>query len=385
MPPSEYQSESGVQKPNTSHIGVVYPFMVAYLPRKGKENMKIPEPRKLPSGSWFIQLRIDGQSISITKPDKKQAIAEAVAIKSGWMKANKTPLNSMPLSKAIDDYIKQRENVLSPSTIAGYRVIQRNRFRQLQRVKVADIDPIRWQKAVNLEAKSVSAKTLKNSAMFVQSVIAEYGGEKLSARMPQVVPNDLPWLTPEQIPVFLDGIRGSKYEIPALLALSSLRQSEIIALKYKDIDLERNRIAVHGAAVKDQNGNLVQKRENKNASSRRYVPFIIPQLRDAVTAADANPDDFVYCKYSNVLRLNINKICAELGLPEVGVHGLRRSFASLCYHLGISEAVTMISGGWSDFRTMRKIYTKISESDIANQAKLYTEFFENANESANGK
>lgn len=359
--------------------------MVAYLPRKGKENMKIPEPRKLPSGSWFIQLRIDGQSISITKPDKKQAIAEAVAIKSGWMKANKTPLNSMPLSKAIDDYIKQRENVLSPSTIAGYRVIQRNRFRQLQRVKVADIDPIRWQKAVNLEAKSVSAKTLKNSAMFVQSVIAEYGGEKLSARMPQVVPNDLPWLTPEQIPVFLDGIRGSKYEIPALLALSSLRQSEIIALKYKDIDLERNRIAVHGAAVKDQNGNLVQKRENKNASSRRYVPFIIPQLRDAVTAADANPDDFVYCKYSNVLRLNINKICAELGLPEVGVHGLRRSFASLCYHLGISEAVTMISGGWSDFRTMRKIYTKISESDIANQAKLYTEFFENANESANGK
>ena len=385
MPPSEYQSESGVQKPNTSHIGVVYPFMVAYLPRKGKENMKIPEPRKLPSGSWFIQLRIDGQSISITKPDKKQAIAEAVAIKSGWMKANKTPLNSMPLSKAIDEYIKQRENVLSPSTIAGYRVIQRNRFRQLQRIKVADIDPVRWQKAVNLEAKSVSAKTLKNSAMFVQSVIAEYGGEKLSARMPQVVSNDLPWLTPEQIPVFLDGIRGSKYEIPALLALSSLRQSEIIALKYKDIDLDRNRIAVHGAAVKDQNGNLVQKRENKNASSRRYVPFIIPQLRDAVIAADAKPDDFVYCKYSNVLRLNINKICVAAELPEVGVHGLRRSFASLCYHLGISEAVTMISGGWSDFRTMRKIYTKISESDIANQAKLYTEFFENANESANGK
>lgn len=385
MPPSEYQSESGVQKPNTSHIGVVYPFMVAYLPRKGKENMKIPEPRKLPSGSWFIQLRIDGQSISITKPDKKQAIAEAVAIKSGWMKANKTPLNSMPLSKAIDEYIKQRENVLSPSTIAGYRVIQRNRFRQLQRIKVADIDPVRWQKAVNLEAKSVSAKTLKNSAMFVQSVIAEYGGEKLSARMPQVVSNDLPWLTPEQIPVFLDGIRGSMYEIPALLALSSLRQSEIIALKYKDIDLDRNRIAVHGAAVKDQNGNLVQKRENKNASSRRYVPFIIPQLRDAVIAADAKPDDFVYCKYSNVLRLNINKICVAAELPEVGVHGLRRSFASLCYHLGISEAVTMISGGWSDFRTMRKIYTKISESDIANQAKLYTEFFENANESANGK
>ena len=363
--------------------------MVAYLPRKGKENMKIPKARQLPSGMWFVRVRIDGEDIGITKSTEKEAVAEAMAVKAGMIKAKKTPQNSLPLSKAIDGYIKQREHILSPSTIAGYRVIQRNRFQQLQRIKVADIDPIRWQKAVNHEAKSVSAKTLKNSAMFVQSVIAEYGGEKLSARMPQVVSNDLPWLTPEQIPVFLDGIRGSKYEIPALLALSSLRQSEIIALKYKDIDLERNRIAVHGAAVKDQNGNLVQKRENKNASSHRYVPFIIPQLRDAVTAAGANPDDFVYCKYSNVLRLNINKICAELGLPEVGVHGLRRSFASLCYHLGISEAVTMISGGWSDFRTMRKIYTKISESDIAEQAKLYTSFFlsayKNGNEYGNEK
>lgn len=43
----------------------------------------------------------------------------------------------------------------------------------------------------------------------------------------------------------------------------------------------------------------------------------------------------------------------------------------------------MISGGWSDFRTMRKIYTKISEADIQSQAQKFTQFFENANENAN--
>lgn len=296
----------------------------------------------------------------------------------------------------MDDYITQRENVLSPSTISGYRVIQRNRFKQLHRTKISDIDSGKWQKAVNQEAKVIvstakddqpakrlSAKTLKNSAMFVQTVIAEYGGERLAARLPQLVPNDLPWLTPEQIPIFLNAIKGNKYEIPALLALSSLRQSEIVAIRWKEIDLERGCIVVHGAAVRDEHGTLIQKSENKNLSSRRTVPFIIPQLRDAAEDQAGDPDEYVYPKYSNVLRLNINKVCADAGLPSVGVHGLRRSFASLCYHLGISEAVTMISGGWSDFRTMRKIYTKVSQSDIQAQAQKFTDFFNNANGIAN--
>ena len=43
----------------------------------------------------------------------------------------------------------------------------------------------------------------------------------------------------------------------------------------------------------------------------------------------------------------------------------------------------MLSGGWSDFRTMRKIYTKISQKDIQEQAKKFTDFFANANEIAN--
>lgn len=348
-----------------------------------KKQIPIPTARQLPSGKWFIQLRIDGQSISITRDKEDQAIAEAMAIKKGIIKAKSAPKSEPTLFNAIDEYIKQRENVLSPSTIAGYRVIQRNRFKSLHKIRVSDITQTKWQKAVNAEAKSVSAKTLKNSAMFVQTVIAEYTGERLSARLPQVVANDLPWLTPEQIPVFLKAIKGSRYEIPALLALSSLRQSEIVAMQWKDIDTVNQRLIVHGAAVMDENGKLIQKETNKNTSSRRTVPFLIPQLKEAVEQKLHDPEAYVYPHYSNVLRLNINKVCEETELPKVGVHGLRRSFASLCYHLGVSEAVTMIAGGWSDFRTMRKIYTKISAKDIQAQAAIFTQFFYSANDTAN--
>lgn len=350
---------------------------------KKKNSVKVPSARQLPSGSWFVQLRIDGQSISITKPTEKEAIAEAMAIKQGIIEARPSARSTPKLRDAVSTYIAERENILSPSTIAGYRVIQRNRFRQLHEVRIADITPAKWQRAVNAEARLVSAKTLKNSAMFIQTVIHEAGGEKLSARLPQVVPNDLPWLSPDQIPVFLKAIHGSRYEIPALLALSGLRQSEIVAMQWKNIDLRKGILTVHGSAVMDSSGSLVQKNTNKNLSSRRIVPFLIPQLAEAVAAEPRDPEGYVYPHYSNVLRLNINRTCEAASLPRVGIHGLRRSFASLCYHLGISEAVTMMAGGWSDFQTMRKIYTKVSEQDIQAQSDKFSQFFQNANVIAN--
>lgn len=240
---------------------------------------------------------------------------------------------------------------------------------------ISAITQEQWQRAVNLEAKICSAKTLKNAWGFVSTVIHDQTGVRINVRLPQVVANDLPFLTAEQIPAFLDAIQGSRYEIPILLALSSLRRSEILALHWKDIDLKKGCIHVRGAAVWDENDKLVYRKENKNSTSRRTVPFLIPQLRDAVMQADKSGEYIIRCA-PNVLRYNINKACRTAGLPEVGTHGLRRSFASLAYHLGVPEEVTMKAGGWADIYTMRKIYTKVSDKDISDQGSKYVAFFE---------
>lgn len=334
--------------------------------------MKIPEPRKLPSGSWNIRVQIDGQIISITKPTAKACQKEAMAIKSGAKEARKR--HNQTVASAIDDYITARENVLSPSTIRGYRAIARTRFQSSMRWDIGTVTPEQWQRAVNQEAKKCSAKTLKNAWGFLSSVIMEATGRKINVRLPQIVPNELPFLTAEQIPVFLAAIRGKGCEIAALLALSSLRRSEILALHWDDIDLENNCIYVHGAAIQGSDNTLVQRKENKNTTSRRTVPFILPQLREAVLSADQS-NDLVYPGNPNQIWQSVNRICRKEDLPEVGVHGLRRSFASLAYHLGLSEEVTMRTGGWSDIYTMRKIYTKVSEKDLMDQGLVYENFF----------
>ncbi|MBQ9838972.1 MAG: site-specific integrase [Oscillospiraceae bacterium] len=339
--------------------------------------VKIPKARQRASGKWSCRVRVGDKDISITRNTKNEAIAEAIALKAGIKEAVLNPQRKS-LTKAIDDYIEDRASILSPATIRGYRIIQNNRFKGLMRKDIGSITPDQWQRAVNLEARSVSAKTLTNSWRFISSVINEVMGQRPTVRLPQIVPNERQWLTPEQIPVFVDSVKGRTIEIPALLALSSLRCSELLNLRWKDIDLEKATLRVNGAAVYDEKGVLIHKKENKNKTSRRTVP-IIPPLLEALRAQKWR-GEYVVTMTPNGIYKHINRVCEAQGLPKVGIHGLRHSFASLAVHLKMPEKVAMQIGGWADDQTMRKIYTHISQKDISQHASAFTDFFAPAKE-----
>lgn len=336
--------------------------------------MKLPKARKLPSGSWFVRVQVDGKTISITRPTKKEAEQEAAALKSKAKYA--APSSDKTLSQAIDDYISARENVLSPSTIAGYRKIQKLRFQKAMCKKVNDITPEKWQGYINAESKKISAKTLKNSWGFVSSVITEATGRKISVRLPQIISNEAAYLSSADLKAFLEVAKGNRYEIAILLGLSGLRRSEILGLRWEDIDLENNCIYVRGAAVIDIDNNLVHRQENKNSSSRRLVPFILPQLRQAIQSADQSTEYVVNC-YPNTINVTVQRLCKKAGIPKCTCHGLRKSFASMMLvDLKLPEDVVMKSGGWSDPQTMRKIYTQVSKENLEKAGSAYESFFE---------
>lgn len=350
--------------------------------------MKYPKAKKLPSGSWYCRVRVGGKDVSITRPTEREAVAEAMAVKAGLKDAPRKEAaqrRNLTVTKAIDQYIEARSNVLSPETVRGYRIIQRHRFAGAMRLKIYEVSQEKWQQIVNAEARAYSAKTVKNAWGLLSAVIEETTGERIDVRLPQVVEQDRPFLTPDQIPVFVEAIRGLPVEIPALLALSSLRKSEILALRWENIDLENGVFWVKGAAVKDENNKLVYREENKNSRSRRAVP-IIPPLQAALEANKKPSGLVVPGSYASKLYKEINLICDANGLPRVGVHGLRRSFASLAYHLEWSEEMTMRVGGWTNIMTMRRIYTKLSEQDIAAQSAKFRGFFKrNGDENDDGK
>lgn len=327
------------------------------LVREKKKKGEVRIPKAVQHGNkWHIDLRKEG--ILVIEDTEAEAKAKAMAIRAGVIDAVKKP-KALTLREAIDNYIADRDNALSPATIRGYRTIQRNAFASVMDEDIYSVG--NWQAVVNAEAGRVSAKTLKNEWGLVKAVLRQNKVIFEVSTLPQVIKKDLPWLDFAQIKIFLDAVYGQKCELAALFALHSLRRSEIMMVTPAQI--KNNTILVRGSVVYDEHFKLVDKEENKNTSSRRDVPIMIPRLTELIADYEGEPNQpFIQCN-PNTLWRQINRVCVNNGLPEAGVHGLRRSFASLAYHLKWSERRTMATGGWSDLKTVHDIYVKLAEAD----------------------
>lgn len=341
---------------------------------KKKTDIKLPAITELPSGAFHTRVLINGERISITKPTEQECIAEYIALKYGAKEVMlRKRTNQATLEDALDSYIANRKNKASPSTIKGYLLYKKNRLQFMMEQNIYDITDAQWQSAVDKDFRRLSTKYAKNVWSFVASAIEEETGKRPKVKLAPVKRNPRPWLEPEEILVFVEAMKGRTAEIAALLELSSLRVSEVLAVKGTDVDFKNNRVRVHGAAVYGPDGKLVQKEDNKTAASDRYVP-LIPPLREALQDKELADDYLVTMQPSGIYR-QINRVCAKNNLPLVGNHGLRHSFASLAYHLGIPEKIAMEIGGWEDSTTMHEIYTHLSKRDIAKRSQQFSDYF----------
>ena len=332
---------------------------------------KIPKAQQLSSGSWRCEVQVNGERYSFVDADKDEAIRKAMLCKLSYG-GNSDDIRKthelLTIGDAIDRYIANRNKVLSPATIKSYKSIRKYRFQSVMDKPLSE--HINWQAVINDESDAVTAKTVKNAWGLVSSALKEYKVPLPSLTMPQIVRNEHEFLQPEQIKTFVKAIEGHRFELPYLLALHGLRRSEICAVKKSNI--KNDTIIVSGSKVYDEDGNLVERKENKTVDSKRSVPIMISRLNDLVIQCNT---EYV-CPYSpSILTHPLNTVCRQNDLPEVGLHGLRHSFASLCYHLHISEMECMKLGGWSDVNVMRKIYTHLADIDDKSAEEKLRSFF----------
>lgn len=82
--------------------------------------MRLPEPKKLPSGNWRIQVLVDGKRVGRTFPTKEEAEYWAAGLKTKAIEENRSPWK-MTVGAAVDRYIESKSSILSPSTVLGYK------------------------------------------------------------------------------------------------------------------------------------------------------------------------------------------------------------------------------------------------------------------------
>ena len=341
--------------------------------------MKVPKARKLASGNWFIQLRLNGESVPVTASTEKECTRIATLIKAEHAAGKRqiTDKSSFTLEQACEYYISNREHSLSPSTIRGYYTIKNNRLQGVMKKPVRGID--NWQELFDQEAAIVSPKTVENAYLFFKSVLGDIGMTMPRITLPQKEQKERPWLDPEQILKFIDAVKGEPCELAALLALHSLRLSELMALNKHSFDLHNDLIFVSGAVVFNKEHTPVRKKTNKNTASTRTIPIMIPRLKTLLEQQAFEDDKLLGC-HQNTPYEQINRVCVRIGLPLVGVHGLRHSFASLGYYLRIPELEIMELGGWSDYETVHKVYTHLAKLDRLKSKNNIAEFFGSAAE-----
>ena len=344
--------------------------------------MKLPKIKRLESGTYFCQLRLNGVSIPVTGSTETECRNTAQMIKSEY-KAGKLEINAnnVTLRMACERYIAKKEKAgRSPATIRSYTSIMEHRFQSVMDKPMSSVK--NWQKVYDEDLKDLKPKTAKNVWAFFRTAAKDSGVTLPDIEQTVVVPSEHAFLEPDQIHTFIKAAKDDPFAIPLLLALHGLRFSEILGLTWDRIDLDKDMIRISGAVVTDKNNQRVSKPTNKTAESQRYVPIMIPELKAALEAV-ADKQGHLTTVHGATLYKHSKAICEGVGLPNIGIHGLRHSFASLCYSIGIPEKVTQQLGGWSDYKTVMNIYTHLAKRDVGKYTEDLKKFFQNANQNAN--
>ena len=328
-------------------------------------DVRVPKPKRK-GNKWYSQVTVNDRRVYISGDSEEEYYAKARAAKTRQIEIKRTP-SKQTLGEVIDKYIRDN-SVLSPSTLNAYKSYRGTRFKAYMDRSVASIP---FQRMVSEEFSKVKAKTVHNAWHLVTASLKHSELPVPQVNLPQTVKAERPWLDFEQIGVFLAAIYNKPWEIGALLALNGLRRSEILHLTADDIDLERGLIYVRGASVIGDGNKLTDKDTNKNKTSTRDVHIVIPRL----TYLLAGRTGRLVALNPTTLYGLINGVCEKCGLPKVGVHGLRHSYISLCFHLGWNPQTVMREGGYSNLQTVNEVYRHLASQDANKDIDTAVAFF----------
>ena len=331
--------------------------------RERKTKDAAPTARQLPSGSWTCRVRVDGRDVSITRPTKAEAQAEAMAVKHG-LKTPDTPRVTMTLEEAYAAYLKSREGVLSPSTVAGYKRLERNTFQRLMPMQLSAITPELIQREISaMVREGKSPKYIANAEGLLSSVLKHAMPEKqFSLRLPPKRKPNLRQPDDKEIGAIMAAFRGSAVELPVLMALwMGMRLSEILGARHEDI--ADGKLHIRRAVVLDENNQPVEKDSAKTYAGDRWVsvPGYIAQLI-AATGRDSGPlvtfsGAAIYKRFVRTLD--------QAGITRCRFHDLRHINAAVMVRLGVDSKYAQERNGWASDRMYKQVYAYAMSDQMA--------------------
>lgn len=195
---------------------------------------------------------------------------------------------------------------------------------------------------------------------------------------PRAGRHEMQTLSPEQARAFLQAVEGDRYEALFALALTTgLRQGELLALRWQDVDPDAGTLQVRGTLQRTPNG--LATAEPKTASSRRQVVLTaqavgavrchrVAQAEERLRLGAAWEDTglvFVNeigrpVEASNLVNRHFLPALRRAGLPRIRFHDLRHTAATLLVARGVHPKIVSETLGHSQVAITLDTYSHVT-------------------------
>ncbi|MGH2382980.1 MAG: tyrosine-type recombinase/integrase [Candidatus Limnocylindria bacterium] len=336
--------------------------------------------RERPNGTWEARYRAaDGRQRSIYAKTRGEAAARLKAALR-QRDAGLRPVDErLTLGDFLDDWLAhQVEPSRRPRTAESYRDVVRLYIKpELGRMPLARLEPEHVQ-AMLARLQGRRGALSATSRRYVYTVLRIALGHAL--RLGRVHRNvctlidppsrsqrELRPLSRPELARFLTGIRGDRLEALYVTAIGTgLRQGELLALRWSDVNLERGELVVRhtlqrGARVLAQPKTERARRTLRLASAVRGA-LLAHRERQAIVALSGlvftttagGPID------GRVVARAFRRHLVRLGLPHQRFHDLRHAFATLMIEAGEDLGVVSRILGHADFSTTADVYAHLT-------------------------
>lgn len=248
-----------------------------------------------------------------------------------------------------EEYVELNKNDFSPATQTLYAGYLKNHykpfFKQMRMDKVTDHHLKRFQ---NWLLETLAPSTTNR----IMSALKGAFTDGLKAKSPfvefdLVKPNepDVKAPTASEFAAILKAVKGSRYEIPVLLAAwCGFRRGEILALRVNDLDFEGETIRIDEAWSKRKDGTYVLKgpKSERGARKERVPPELMDMIRKMLMegkVVELNPqgDRFLFNSRPDTFTSSYRNFLRRRSAPAYTFHELRHFHATWLWDNGIED------------------------------------------------